>query len=285
MTPQRLATSLAVALPLAFSPLPSAHAKDAAGCTDPALFTNRIPAYSIANCKKGNDAVVMRWPGGQQQVMGLVNEVVYKVPAAAQGASPKYIAANYANAVTKIGGKLLQDPAKTTLGDRVTAQLSIDGKDVWMHLTSDSAVVGGNWLSYKLVVVQQDAGAQVVSAQKMLDELDKAGFLTLYINFDTNKTDIKPDSRGTVQEIAGLLRARPALKVSIEGHTDNVGAPAANKTLSDQRARAVLEAVVGQGIERARLKSAGYGQERPVADNRTEEGRAKNRRVELVKLP
>lgn len=285
MTLQRLATRVALALPLCCGLLPSAHAKDAAGCTDPAMFTTRIPGYSIASCKKGNDAVVMRWPGGQQQVMGLVNEVVYKVPAAAQGASPKYIAANYANAVTKIGGKLLADPAKTTLGDRVTAQLTIDGKEVWVHLSSDSAVVGGNWLSYKLVVVQQDGGAQVVSAQKMLDELDKAGFLTLYINFDTNKADIKPDSRGTVQQIVDLLRARPTLKVSIEGHTDNVGAPAANKTLSEQRARAVLDAVAAQGVERARLKSAGYGQERPVADNRTEDGRTKNRRVELVKLP
>ncbi|MFY9477129.1 MAG: OmpA family protein [Aquabacterium sp.] len=263
MTLQRLAASIALALPLAFSLLPSVHAKDAAGCTDPALFTNRIPGYSIVSCKKSNDAVVMRWPGGQQQVMGLVNVVVYKVPAAAQGASPKYIAANYANAVTKIGGKLLQDPAKTTLGDRVTAQLSIDGKDVWRHLTSDSAVVDGNWLSYKLVVVQQDAGAQVVSAQKMLDELDKAGFLTLYINFDINKADIKPDSHGTVQEIVGLLRARPALKVSIEGHTDNVGAPAANKTLSEQRARSVLEAVVGKASSAPASRAPATGRSAP----------------------
>lgn len=258
-------------------------AADAAGCSDPALFPNRIPQYSIASCRKANDSYTMRWPGGQQALLGLVSETVYKVPAAAQGASPKYIAANYANAVSAIGGTLLLDPAKTTLGDRLTARVSIDGKEVWVHLTSDSAVVGGNWLSYKLIVVQQDAAAQVISAQKMLEALNSAGFITLYINFDTNRAELKPDSRDTVQQIVSLLRSQPALKLAIEGHTDNVGSPAANKTLSEQRARAVLDAVAAQGIDRARLQSAGYGQERPIADNRTEDGRAKNRRVELVK--
>lgn len=259
-------------------------AQDAKGCKDPAMFPTRIPNYMIGSCKSGNDTQALRWPGGQHQATGLRTEVVYKVAKPADGASPKYIASNYAQAIQKIGGKLLEDPARTTLGDRVTARVNVDGKDVWVHLTSDAPVVGGNWASYKLIVVQEDAAAQVITAQKMLDEMTKAGFITLYITFDTAKWDIKPESRGTVDQIVALLKGNPNLKVSIEGHTDNAGTPAANKTLSENRAKSVMDAVVAGGIPAARVKSAGFGQERPIADNRTEDGRAKNRRVELVKL-
>ncbi len=73
------------------------------------------------------------------------------------------------------------------------------------------------------------------------------------------------------------------LRVSIEGHTDNVGDPAANKKLSSDRANAVMNALIAKGIDKSRLSSVGWGQEKPVADNGTDEGRAKNRRVEIVK--
>ena len=258
-------------------------APDAKGCQDPAMFPTRIPNYVIASCKTSNDTENFRWPGGQKQAMGVRTEVTYQVGVPSDGASPKYIAANYANAIAQIGGTLLDDPAKSTLGDRMTARVSVEGKEVWVHLRSEKPVIGGNWVSYKLVVLQSDAAAQVVTAQKMLDELTKAGFITLYINFDTGKWEIKPESKATVGEIATLLRNNPNLRISVEGHTDNVGAPAANKTLSENRARSVMEALVGSGINASRLKSAGFGQERPIADNRSEEGRAKNRRVELVK--
>jgi len=193
------------------------------------------------------------------------------------------LAANYANAIRKIGGTLLEDPAKTTLGDRVTAKVMVDGREVWVRLLSEKPLIGGNWISYKLVVVQSDAAAQVVTAQKMLEELNSAGFIALYLHFDTARWDIKPASQVTISEIANLLRSQPGLKVSIEGHTDNVGPAASNKTLSENRARAVLDALVASGISADRLKSIGHGQERPIADNRSEDGRARNRRVELVK--
>jgi OmpA-OmpF porin, OOP family len=69
----------------------------------------------------------------------------------------------------------------------------------------------------------------------------------------------------------------------IEGHTDNTGTPASNQTLSQARAKSVVEALVTGGISRDRLAAKGFGQDRPIADNRTDEGRAKNRRVEIVK--
>jgi outer membrane protein OmpA-like peptidoglycan-associated protein len=256
---------------------------DAPSCSDPAMFPNRIPNYLIASCKTANDVQLFRWPGGQQEVMGIRTEVVYKVPSPDLGATPKYIAANYANAVRGIGGELRDDPARSTLGDRLTARLEIDGREVWVHLTSDSPVIGGNWLTYKVIVVQQDAAAQVITAQKMLDALNADGFMTLHLNFETAKWDIKADDLGTVDQIAELMRANPQLQLSVEGHTDNVGTPEANKVLSANRAKAVMDAVVARGIAPERLTSTGFGQESPIADNRTEEGRAKNRRVELVR--
>ncbi|HEU0289221.1 MAG TPA: OmpA family protein, partial [Burkholderiales bacterium] len=74
-----------------------------------------------------------------------------------------------------------------------------------------------------------------------------------------------------------------SLSIAVEGHTDNVGQATANKALSEQRARSVMNAIVAVGIDPKRVSAAGFGQERPIADNRSEEGRSKNRRVELVK--
>jgi len=117
----------------------------------------------------------------------------------------------------------------------------------------------------------------------MYNALNKDGFIALYINFDTGKSNIKPESMGIIEQIAAVLKAHPELKVSIEGHTDNVGTPQSNKTLSQQRARSVVNAVAQKGIAADRMTAVGWGQEKPVADNRSEEGQAKNRRVEVVK--
>ena len=136
---------------------------------------------------------------------------------------------------------------------------------------------------YQLTVVEVTAMVQEVTADAMYDALSKDGFMALYINFDTGQAVLKPDSLGTVSQIAALLKGHADLKLSIEGHTDNVGTPAANKTLSENRAKAVLAEVAKGGIAAARLSAVGWGQDKPIADNRSEEGRAKNRRVEIVK--
>ena len=124
---------------------------------------------------------------------------------------------------------------------------------------------------------------QGITASAMADALAKDGRIALDIHFDTNKATIKEESFPVLDQVAGMLKANPGLKVSVEGHTDNTGTPDTNKKLSDERARSVMGALVSRGVEAGRLKSVGWGQEKPVADNRTETGRAKNRRVEIVK--
>ena len=118
----------------------------------------------------------------------------------------------------------------------------------------------------------------------MYAELDKTGRVALYINFETGKSIIKTESEPTIAAIEQLLADYPTLVISIEGHTDNVGSPASNKTLSLARANAVINALVKRGVEKNRLSAKGWGQEKPVADNEIEDGRAKNRRVEIVKI-
>jgi OOP family OmpA-OmpF porin len=124
-----------------------------------------------------------------------------------------------------------------------------------------------------------------VDAAEMAREIAESGRVALYdIHFDTNKAELKAESRVALQEIAKLLKQDAALKLLVVGHTDNVGDYAANMALSDRRAAAVIsELTTAHGIAGARLRAAGAGMIAPVASNDTEEGRAKNRRVELVK--
>lgn len=123
-----------------------------------------------------------------------------------------------------------------------------------------------------------------ITADKILDEINAKGFATLHINFDTGKSRIKSESYEVVREIVKMMKATTDLKISVEGHTDNVGDEASNMKLSKNRAKAVVMALVDEGIDESRLKSEGFGQTKPVGDNTTEEGKAQNRRVELRKI-
>ncbi len=124
---------------------------------------------------------------------------------------------------------------------------------------------------------------QEITANEMFEKVNSGTALALYINFDTGKSTIKSESQNIVEELYTMLKNNPALKITIEGHTDNAGNAASNKTLSEQRAASVRTALVNKGISADRIKSAGYGQDKPIADNSTEDGKAKNRRVEIKK--
>ncbi|MGH7467913.1 MAG: OmpA family protein [Longimicrobiales bacterium] len=112
----------------------------------------------------------------------------------------------------------------------------------------------------------------------------KGRWATQGILFATGKADLQPESRPVLKEIAETLKQHADLKVLIEGHTDNVGAPAANLALSEARAAAVKAALVSQfGADGSRITTKGFGDTKPAAPNTSAEGRAQNRRVELVK--
>jgi outer membrane protein OmpA-like peptidoglycan-associated protein len=104
------------------------------------------------------------------------------------------------------------------------------------------------------------------------------------IKFDSGKATLKPESMGVINEIAKLMKEHPEINFSIEGHTDSDGDAQFNINLSDQRANAVMNELIAQGIESKRMVSKGFGEDVPVADNSTPEGKANNRRVEFVKM-
>ncbi|GAB3301042.1 OmpA family protein [Hymenobacter tenuis] len=107
--------------------------------------------------------------------------------------------------------------------------------------------------------------------------------MALYVNFDTDKATIRPESEPTVLEVLTLLQQYPQLQLAVQGHTDNAGTPQHNQQLSEARASAVVASLTRAGIDSKRLQVAGFGQSKPLADNATEQGKAQNRRVELVK--
>src|SRR5690606_27540674 len=101
------------------------------------------------------------------------------------------------------------------------------------------------------------------------------------VNFELNSATLTPGARETLREVAAALRGEPTLRAEIAGHTDSSGADDYNLQLSQQRAEAVRDFLVSEGVEASRLTARGYGEAQPVADNSTETGRALNRRVEF----
>jgi len=113
---------------------------------------------------------------------------------------------------------------------------------------------------------------------------NKGRWATQGILFATGRAELQPESRPVLKEIAATLKDHADLKILIEGHTDNVGAPASNLTLSDARAAAVKAALVADfAIPADRISTKGFGDTKPAVPNATAEGRAQNRRVEVVK--
>jgi outer membrane protein OmpA-like peptidoglycan-associated protein len=157
-----------------------------------------------------------------------------------------------------------------------------NGKEYWIQVSTGAIPLHG-----EVVLVERQAMTSKLAfldAAAMKKKLDADGRVALYINFDTDKAALRPDATPAINEIAKLLQGDPALKLSIEGHTDSVGTPERNRILSGERAEAVREALLAKGIAGDRLSAQGFGPDKPIADNKDESGRARNRRVELVKM-
>ncbi|ASK29668.1 flagellar motor protein MotB [Chryseobacterium sp. T16E-39] len=155
-------------------------------------------------------------------------------------------------------------------------------RNIWMQLTPGDDGVSAGWMILETKPFKMTAS--LTQADEMKKELDTKGHIPLYINFDTDKATIKPESLPIIEEIQKLLAGNTALKILIEGHTDNSGVATHNKKLSEDRANAVKMALIAKGTNAARLQSKGMGSDKPIADNTSEDGKAKNRRVEIVKI-
>ncbi|GAA4837708.1 OmpA family protein [Algivirga pacifica] len=136
---------------------------------------------------------------------------------------------------------------------------------------------------YSISIMTKKKLQEAETAEDMLALIEKKGSLDLYIGFASGSAELTDDSYLNIREVARFLKKAPSLKISIEGHTDNVGTPENNKRLSQARAAAVKEALVNVGVPADRMTTKGWGQERPIASNTTKDGRLKNRRVSIVK--
>ncbi len=170
---------------------------------------------------------------------------------------------------------------------QLSAKLSRAEADVYVsiHMEQDNP---GTPVNIQLDVVEvkpMESGLVTVNAESLAGDITRTGHASVYgIYFDTGKADVKPESDATLKEIAKLLQQNGALKLYVVGHTDSVGQLASNMDLSRRRADAVVSVLSAKhGIAAARLTAQGVGPLTPVATNDSEDGRAKNRRVELVK--
>ena len=249
--------------------------QDTRGSSDHPLFPNRMPGYSISNYQQQGFSSYKLRTRPPQTVEGKYTRINYYLADPKQHPGGLAIRRNYENAIKAVGGEVVYSDDNVSV-----MKVNRDGVEVWAEVQAATNYAGRY---YFLHIVEREPMRQVITADAMAAALDQDGFIALDIHFATGKAEILPESRPIVDEIVALLRKRPDLRVGVEGHTDNTGTPAANKTLSAARAKAVADAAAAAGIPPARLDPVGYGQDRPIADNRTEEGRAKNRRVEIVK--
>jgi OmpA-OmpF porin, OOP family len=260
-----------------------AQNEDAEGCKDHPMF-NRMPNYHITGCDlKDFDAHKFTVENSTEEgakketVEGRYYYYTYHLDEGSPEISDLQVFRNFENALKKVNatfvGKVVEPGNSYSF---ICAKVSKGNNETWIRIEAGSP-------EYFITIIEREVMGQVIQANDMLAALNTDGYIALDILFDTGKSTIKPESRAVVEEIYTLLKINTALKISIEGHTDNIGNAPENKKLSEARSEAVMDVLIARGISKERLSSVGWGQEKPVADNRTEEGRAKNRRVEIVK--
>lgn len=254
------------------------HVLDVENSKDYGLFS-RMPGFYINDYESNFNALDV--PTGQETQMAIEGQYTfldYILEDGGKSPSRLQIIRNFSNVVKDLGGMTVYEGESENYPFAVTYKLEKSGKQIWVVLSP-----GYEGDTYSVKIVEKGDMNQDLTASDMLDALNRDGRVTLYIHFNSGKSDLVPESRPVIDEIVALLKNNPELKLSIEGHTDNVGEPAMNKQLSEQRALTVLSEIKGAGVAVDGFISKGFGQEKPVADNKSEEGRAKNRRVELVK--
>lgn len=250
--------------------------QDVKGGKDHPLLS-RMPGFHIADHKDKDfeSHKFIEKDGKQISVEGHFYYIRYVLDKGAANPGELKVVRNIQDALKKIGGKVVSDRPRYS-----TITIQKDGKETWVEVKTYPT-------EYNLTIVEKEAMKQevVANAEAMGNDINTTGHVSVYgIYFDTGKSDIKPESDAAISEIAKLLKNNGALKIYVVGHTDNVGSFDSNMKLSKDRADAVAKTLSGKyGIAASRLKPYGVASLSPIASNDTEEGKAKNRRVELVK--
>lgn len=258
-------------------------AGDTAGGKDPTLF-NRMPDFYIYNFQELEfDRYPFQvGPGVEQAVEGRHMYVDYYAKEGTTLPSALQIIRNYTGAIAGVGGETVY-AYEDGGSEYATLKVVKDGIEAWAAIAAS-----GNGM-YNIHVVEKQLMRQdvVANAHALADSISTSGRAAVYgIYFDTGKSEIKPESEAAIAEIVKLLKNDPALRLYVVGHTDSVGAFDYNVKLSQARATAVVRSLVDQlGIAAARLTPYGVGPTAPVSSNDNEQGRSRNRRVELVKAP
>jgi len=259
-----------------------AQMSDYKGYKDPPLFT-RMPHYFLtgqdAFTEKAFDAVEFQLKDGTQKVEGRHLYYQYYFDEAA-GPMPGMlqIVRNYQAAARKIGGQVLWDDVR-----RAIIKIVKSGQETWASLEAFN-----EGKSYELHIVERGGLKEdvVADAGALQGGLKDSGHAEVPgILFDFGKSDVKAESDAALNEVVKLLQANPGWRVWVVGHTDNVGTAESNLALSGARSAAVVKALAAKGIDAKRMGPHGAGPFAPVASNESEAGRARNRRVELVKQP
>jgi OOP family OmpA-OmpF porin len=238
------------------------------------LFS-KLEGFALSSSKSTKfDSVKFQLKNEKVTVEGKSFDIRYKLQKGQEAPGGVHITRNFTQAVQRAGGEVLYETK-----DNAVMRLKQDRQEIWVRIRT---AANGAW--YYLDIVEKADLQQEVVVNKLLDAINATGRATVYINFDTASAHIKPDAKPVIDDILDMLQKSPALKISIEGHTDSDGNTDANQKLSLERAQSVQAALIRQGVSATRLGSKGFGQSKPVADNKSEDGKAKNRRVELVKV-
>lgn len=254
--------------------------EDAKGSKDHPLF-NRMPGYRIMGYEDKDFNVFDKFldeNGKKISVEGHYYYFNYGLNKGEKMASGPQVLRNYMNAVKKAGGTVVFEEGCCN----VYLKLDKNNRITWVRVKAYTDAG-----SYQVWIVEEEEMEQVivVDAKSMMSDINAQGRVALYgIYFDFDKSEVKPESDPTLKEISKLLSENPKLKLYIVGHTDNVGDFSYNMKLSQSRAEAVVKVLVSKyNVDKNRLTPAGVGPLAPVTANDTEEGKAKNRRVELIK--
>ena len=247
-----------------------AHAEDADGCKDSPII-KRFPGSEIPSCEN-KEYEQADMPLKDDEVKKVEGEYHYWDYGTRDGVSGIQIFRNFENALKSAGFIIdFEQSPGTITAHKGATWITIDNRESFYYQTI---------VTEKAMVQELSADASALG-----DEIARSGHVAVYgIHFATGQATIEPDSEQTLNEIVKLLAGSPALKLRVEGYTDNIGQAAANQALSDRRARAVMAWLTGHGVDASRLAAKGLGQADPVGENATEDGRARNRRVELVKM-